>query len=126
MPLQPGLSADLTLVVTPADLATSLGSGVVEVLGTPRVVALCEQATVSATDGLLGDGEVTVGTRVEIDHLKASGVGAEVMAHAELVAVDGRRLEFEVTATERTDVIATGRIFRAVVDSRKFMSRIGS
>jgi len=126
MPLQPGLSARLSLVVASADLATSLGSGVVEVLGTPRVVALCEQSTVSATDGHLGDGQVTVGTRVEIDHLKASAVGAEVTAQAVLVAVDGRRLEFEVTVTEGPDVIAAGRIRRAVVDGRKFMDRLGS
>jgi len=126
MPLQPGLSADLTLVVARADLATSLGSGVVDVLGPPRVVALCEQATVSATDGHLGIGEVTLGTRVEIDHLRASALGAEISAHAELTAVDGRRLEFDVSATEGDTVIASGRIVRAVVDGPKFMDRLGS
>jgi len=126
MALQPGLSADLALVVDTDDLATSLGSGVVDVLGTPRVVALCEQATVAATDGHLGDGEVTVGTRVEIDHLRASAEGVEVVAHAILVSVDGRVLEFEVNATEGSTVIATGTIRRAVVDGERFMARLRS
>ncbi len=124
MPLQPGLSARLSLKVGPPDLATSLGSGVIEVLGTPRVVALCEQATVAATEGHLGSGQVSVGTRVELDHLRATAEGATVWARAELVAVEGRRLEFEVSATEGSDLIASGRIIRAVVHREKFLDRL--
>jgi len=124
MPLQPGLSAHLDLEVGAHDLATALGSGVIEVLATPRVVALCEQATVAATDGHLEPGQVSVGTRVELDHLKATAEGATVSAHAELVAVDGRRLEFEVRATEGAHHIASGTIIRAVVDREKFIDRL--
>ncbi len=125
MPLEPGLSAHVDLVVSGDDLATAIGSGEVEVLATPRVVALCEEATVLATDGRLEPGEVTVGTRIEIDHTRASIVGASVTAHAELRSVDGRRLVFSVTATEGDNTIATGLISRAVVDRRKFTDRLG-
>lgn len=126
MPLQPGLSARVHLVISGDDLATAIGSGVVEVLATPRVVALCEQATVLATEGHLEPGEATVGTRIEIDHTRASIIGASVTARAELQSVDGRRLVFAVTATDGGNTIATGLIDRTVVDRRKFTDRLSS
>ncbi len=126
MALQTGLSAQVELVVGNDDLAPAIGSGVVDVLGTPRVIALCEQATVAATDGHLGDGEATVGTRIEIDHTRASSVGASITAHAELSEVDGRRLVFAVNATDDGEVVATGTISRLVIDKQRFIDRLGS
>lgn len=126
MPLQTGLSAQVHLVVTAEDLAPAIGSGVVDVLATPRVIALCEQATVAATDGHLGDGEVTVGTRIELDHTRASSLGASITAQADLQDVDGRRLVFAVLATDGDDVVAVGTISRFVVDRQRFIDRLGS
>ncbi len=124
MALQPGLSAHVDLVVSGADLATAIGSGEVEVLATPRVVALCEEATVLATDGHLQEGEVSVGTRVELDHLQPTLAGSTVRAHASLEEVDKRRLIFSVKATEDDITIATGRIVRVVVDHQRFSDRL--
>src|SRR5947209_16672865 len=96
MELEPGLAASVVLTVTDADTAQALGSGDVPVLGTPRVLALVEAATVRATARALPSGTTTVGTRVELEHLVASGVGRTVTAGARLCTVDGRQLVFDV------------------------------
>lgn len=106
--------------VTDADSAVALGSGDVPVLGTPRVVALCEAATVAALRGTLADGETSVGSRVELDHLRPSYAGASVTASAVLDAVDGRRLDFRVEVAEGETVVARGRVVRVVVDAARF------
>ena len=91
--MRQGLRSEVSLVVGDGDTAVALGSGDVPVLGTPRLVALAEEATVEAVRGHLGAGETTVGTRVEVRHLAASPVGARVTAEAELgrVVVDRAR-----------------------------------
>ena len=119
-----GATAAVSLVVSEPDLATALGSGDVPVLGTPRVVALCEAATVAALDGALEPGATSVGTRVECDHLAPSRLGDEVRASATLVAVEGRRLEFSVTVTDLAgSTLARSRIERVIVDRARFLDR---
>ncbi len=100
----------------------SLASGDVPVLATPRLVALCEEATVLAIAGSLDPSVTSVGTHVEIDHLAASRVGESVTAQAELVEVEGRRLSFEVTVVDAAGrLVARSRIRRAVVDRTRFL-----
>src|SRR5215468_6940313 len=99
-------AARLELVVGEADTAIALGSGDVPVLGTPRVLALAEAATVAAAAGVLPAGATSVGTRVELEHLAATPVGATVVAEAVLSTADGRRLEFAVTVREGDVVVA--------------------
>jgi fluoroacetyl-CoA thioesterase len=120
--MHPGLTGTADLHVTTPDTAAALGSGDVDVLGTPRVVALAEAATVAAVASALEPGETTVGTRVELDHLRPSRVGADVRAAAELVPVDGRRLTFAVQVTEGDVVVARGSVIRARVDRDGFAS----
>ena len=118
--VETGLVGDVAHVVSRQDTAVALGSGDVEVLGTPRVVALLEQATVAAVRGALGDGETTVGVRVDIEHLRPSNVGAVVQARATLTQVDGRRLTFDVNAIEDGAEVARGTVTRVVVNRAKF------
>jgi len=118
--MQPGLTGTAAVRVTAADTAAALGSGDVDVLGTPRVVALAEAATVAAVREHLDPGQTTVGTRVELDHLRPSAVGAEVHADARLDAVDGRRLTFAVQVVEGDTVVARGSVTRTVVDRDRF------
>jgi len=122
--LIPGLSARLELTVTDADTAQTLGSGDVPVLGTPRVLALVEAATVAATASRLGSGLTSVGTRVELEHLAATAVGRTVTAEAHLVDVDGRRLTFDVALHDGDRVAAKGRVERTVVDRQRFLERV--
>ncbi|MCP3786433.1 thioesterase [Micromonospora sp. A3M-1-15] len=122
-PLAPGLTARVELTVADTDTALAVGSGDVPVLGTPRVLALAEAATVAATAARLPSGSTTVGTRVELEHRAATPVGRTVAARAELVKVDGRRLTFEVIVTDGNEVVATGRVERALVDRQRFVER---
>ena len=71
-------------MVADSDTARALGSGDVAVLGTPRVVALVEQAAVEALQGALPAGTTTVGMRVQLDHLRPTAVGVTVVAYAVL------------------------------------------
>jgi fluoroacetyl-CoA thioesterase len=123
MDLRPGLSARVVLTVTDADTAQALGSGDVPVLGTPRVLALAEAATVAATAGRLPAGATTVGTRVELAHLAPTAVGRSVAAEAILSTVAGKRLEFIVAVRDGAAVVARGEVERRVVDRESFMKK---
>ena len=122
--LEPGLRARVTAVVGDEDTAVSLGSGDVPVLGTPRLLALAEAATVEVVRPFLGEGRTSVGTRAELAHRAASPVGADVTVDAELRETDGRRLVFGFTATDgRGAVLGSGVIERVVVDRDAFVAR---
>ena len=123
MPPEPGLAAQVTMKVTDADTAVTLRSGDVAVLGTPRVVALAEEASVAAIEGRLGPGETSVGMRVQLDHLTPSSVGAKVTADATLEKCEGRRLTFTVSITDERGLIAAGKVTRVIVDREKFMDK---
>ena len=118
--LEPGRAAEVDHIVADADTARALGSGDVDVLGTPRALALAEAATVAAVAGALPAGQTSVGIRVELDHVVPSPVGSTVRASAELVEVAGRRLTFEVTLSQDGHEVGRGRIVRAVVDRARF------
>jgi fluoroacetyl-CoA thioesterase len=124
--LAPGADSELVHLVGDGDTATAMGSGDVAVLATPRLLALAEAATVAAVGRALEDGQTTVGSRIELEHLAASPVGTRVTVRAELMAVDGRLLRFDVAA-QRPDgsVVAHGRITRVVVDRARFLERAG-
>jgi predicted thioesterase len=118
-----GLKGEAKLVVGDGDTALALGSGDVEVLGTPRLVALFEQATIEALDGVLDDGQSSVGMRVQVDHLQPTPVGAEVVVEASLEKIEGRRITFTVTASDSGGLIAAGKVTRVMVDVERFMSK---
>ncbi|NJP32488.1 thioesterase family protein [Micromonospora thermarum] len=122
-PFTAGLTARVELTVTDADTAQAVGSGDVPVLGTPRVLALAEAATVAATATRMPSGSTTVGVRVELDHRAPTPVGRTVVARARLEKVDGRRLLFEVTVTDGDTTVAEGRVERLLVDRQRFVER---
>jgi predicted thioesterase len=124
MVLEPGLSASVTLTVTDADTAQACGSGDVPVLGTPRLLALAEAATVRATARHLPAGTTTVGTRVEVEHLSATPVGGSVTVAVQLSTVDGRRLRFTVEARDGETLAARGVIERVLVDRERFVAKV--
>ena len=120
---------DLSLIdhaytVTDADTALSSRSGHVAVLGTPRLVALLEEATMAALDGALADGETSVGMRLHVDHLAPVAPGTGVTAEAVLEGVEGRRLTFSATATVGDVQVARASIVRVVVETDRFLDRV--
>lgn len=125
MGLEVGLQAALIHVVAEQDTATAVGSGDVPVLATPRLLALAEAACIAALgEASLADASTTVGTRVELEHVQAVRVGETVRVAARLNAVEGRRLRFEVVATDDTDgIVARAALDRVLVDRMRFMAR---
>ncbi len=117
--------ARLEFVVGTQDTAAALGSGDVDVLGTPRLLAWLEAATVAEAAGSVGPDQTTVGTRVEMEHVAASGVDTVVSVSADLAHRDGRLLRFAVAAHDESGrVLASGTITRVVVDRSRFPSRL--
>ena len=118
-----GAVTRVQLTVTDADTAQAVGSGDVPVLGTPRILALAEAATVGATATRLPPGMTTVGVRVELEHKAATPIGRTVVAEARLAKADGRRLIFEIAVREGETVVAEGRVERVVVDRHRFLEK---
>lgn len=117
------MTASLTHVVAAEHTAAAVGSGDLEVLGTPVLLAWCEAATCAALD--LGPDETSVGTRVDIQHLAPSALGTTVTATAEVIARDGRLVTFRVTAVDDAGtLVGTGEIRRVVVDREGFLARL--
>lgn len=121
--------ATLTFTVTDDDTALAVGSGSLEVLGTPRLLAWLEAATCAAIEPDLRAGESSVGTRVSLEHLAPSAVGQAVEVTATTAYVDGRLHRFTVAAHNVTGGVAgklvgTGEVTRVVVDAQRFMDRI--
>jgi fluoroacetyl-CoA thioesterase len=119
----PGLGARVELTVTDADTAQALGSGDVPVLGTPRVLALAEAATVVATARSLPGGVTTVGTRAEVHHRAPTPVGHTVIAQATLAQQDGRTLTFDVTVHDGETLVAEARVERVLLDRQRFIEK---
>lgn len=111
------------MAVTDRDTALALLSGDVEVLATPRVVGLAEEATVQAVRDELADGTTTVGYRVQLDHLAPTAIGGEVRAEATLETIESRRLTFRVAVSDARGLVAAGRITRVVVDRNRFLEK---
>tara|TARA_B110000438_G_scaffold68357_1_gene68705 strand:+ start:325 stop:705 length:381 start_codon:yes stop_codon:yes gene_type:complete len=120
----PGLRGRATHTVTDADTAIALHSGEVPVLGTPRLVALMEEASVQALEGSLVDGETSVGMRIHVDHMAPTAPGVDITAEAILEGVEGRRLTFGATATVGDAVVAKASIIRVVVETHRFLTRV--
>ncbi len=120
------LAATLTFTVADDDTAAAVGSGSLPVLGTPRLLAWAEAATCAAIESALPEGGTSVGTRVSLEHLVASPVGAEVEVTAEAAYVDGRLHRFTIAARHTGDgrLVGTGEVTRVVVDAERFLSRL--
>ena len=115
----------LTFTVRQEDTAAAVGSGDLDVLGTPRLLAWAEAATCAAISDELDEASTSVGTRVSLEHLRASVVGEEVVVEAQVAHRDGRLLRFQVTASDaKGRLVGQGEVTRVVVDRERFMSRL--
>jgi len=124
MALVPGLTGEATTTVTHENTAASVGAGGVEVFGTPMMIALMENAAWRAVVHSLEEGDVTVGTAVNVRHLAATPLGQEIRATAKLIEIDGRRLVFNVEAFDENRKIGEGQHERFIVNLERFIQRI--
>ena len=122
--LKEGISHDSYLIVAASDTAKAQGSGDMEVLSTPRLVALMENAAMLAVAPSLEEGETTVGSEISVSHLSPSAIGAEVVATAVLEKVEGRKLTFSVSAREGGKIVGEGRHVRYIVNRQRFLDKL--
>ena len=123
--VSPGASASVVHVCDDRSTAIALGSGDVPVLGTPKIVALAEEAAVAAIADALDPGTTTVGTRVDIAHLAPTPIGGTVRATAVVTEADRRRIDFSIEVVDGDTVVARGSHSRAVVDRGRFVDSLG-
>jgi predicted thioesterase len=124
MPVEPGLTGTAALVVADGDTAIAHRSGDVPALATPRVVALCEEASIQALADRLDPEDTSVGAGVQITHLAPSAVGADVRAEATLERIEGLRLHFTVSVSDSHGLVAAGKLTRAVVRRARFLEKL--
>lgn len=111
-------------IVGPENTAVTVGSGTLPVFATPSMVALMEQAAVTALQSFLPLGMTTVGTGVSVRHLAATPVGHNVQAEAVVTAVEGRRIEFHVKVFDEREKIGEGTHERFLIEAESFMGKL--
>lgn len=123
--LEIGMTFTSNAVVSLDNCAAGMGSGDLEVFATPALVALMENAAMNVVAPLLPNGSTTVGAEINTTHIKPSAIGARMQATAKLVAVEGRKLTFEVEACDENGLIGKGSHVRFIVDKERFMAKLG-
>lgn len=122
--LENGQTHTCTRTVEEHHLAIHQGSGDLHVLATPAMIALMEEAAMRCVAPHLADTETTVGGYISASHLKPTAHGRLITATATLIAIEGRKLQFTVTAADEEGVIGEGKHTRFIVDREKFIARI--
>ncbi len=121
--LNTGIRGEAEEIVTEENTAGNLGSGDLKVYATPAMIALIEKAAYTSVLPGLEEGQGTVGTLVNIQHLAATPVGMKVTARSELTAIDGRTLTFHVEAWDEAGKIGEGTHERVIIWNEKFQAK---
>ena len=123
MEITVGMKGEVFTLAEREDTAKEVGSGDLLVYATPCMVALMEGAACEAIAGCLKDTETTVGTALNIEHISATPVGLEVRAEAEVTAVEGKVITFEIRAFDEAGEIGRGTHKRVIVPVQKFLEK---
>lgn len=123
MSITVGLKGRAEGVVTEENTALAAGSGTLPVFATPFLCALMEKAAWTSLSSVLEQGESSVGTKLSITHVSASPIGLSVWAESEVTAVDGKRIEFKVSAYDEKGLIGEGTHERFVVTDERFLAK---
>ncbi len=122
--LEVGMKLEVEKLVTDNDTAAKAASGAVEVLATPFMIAWMEEASLHLAQKELEDGLTTVGTEVNIKHLKGTLVGKTVKIVSILKEIDRKKLVFDVEVLEDGVVVGTGNHTRFIIDPIKFYEKL--
>lgn len=117
-----GETYTLTHVVAENETAEILGSGGLPVYSTPSMICLMELVSYKLAEQ---HGHQTVGTRVNISHMKAVKPGTEVTAEAEVIETEGRSILYKVTVKDDRGTIGEGEHERFIIDPERFMAKLG-
>ena len=118
------ISFTQTILVSQNHTAEKLGSGLLPVFSTPAMIALMENTAMKCM-GDIGEGNSSVGTEINVKHLKASKVGAEISCKASVTAIEGRKYTFRLVVTDANEnIVGEGTHQRVIIDIDKFMSKL--
>ena len=123
MSLVPGLKGSAAVLVIHENTAAVVGSGSLEVFATPMMIALMEKAALNTVKPFLAEGEATVGTEISVTHDAPTPIGETVTAEAELIAVDRRKLQFQVQARVGDEIIGKGTHTRFIINEERFLQK---
>ena len=123
MEIKIGTPGHAETVVTEEKTAVTAGSGSLSVYATPWMVALIEEAAWKSVQPMLEEGQGSVGTLMNVEHLSATPVGMKVWAETEVTAVDRRKITFTVKAFDEAGLIGQGTHERFVIDNEKFLGK---
>jgi len=119
--LKAGIKGKAELTVSEKDTARIYGSGMVDVFATPAMIALMEKAAHTSVEKYLPEGYLTVGNEVNIKHIKATKQGKKVWAESELILVEGKKLTFNIEASDEDGKIGFGEHTRYIVVEKDFL-----
>jgi predicted thioesterase len=123
MELKPGLEGCAETLVEAADTALEVGSGSLRVYATPCLAALMEGAACECLEGLLPEDQTSVGISLDLRHTAATPVGMAVSARAVLTAVEGKKLTFQITASDEAGEIGSATHQRVLVNTERFLQK---
>ena len=123
MGIEVGIKGKKEYVVTKELTAAAVGIGLLEVYGTPYMIALMEETCHTSVEEFLEDGQGTVGISIEIKHTAATPVGMKVWCESELIEVDGKRMVFSLKTFDEVGPIGEGTHQRFIIDNEKFMRK---
>ena len=115
--LKAGLTGKATVLVSDSNTAEVFGNAGAKVYATPMLVALMEQAAIDSIHSTLLPGEGSVGTKVEMSHTAATPIGMLVTARAELVEVTGKKMVFDVVASDEMETVGKCRHERYIISN---------
>ena len=125
MTLETGIRGEQSVLVTAANTAKTMGSGTLEVFATPALVALAEKTCWMSVADALGEGNGSVGTKLELEHTAPTPVGMKVFVEAEIVSVseNGKMVDFQVKAWDEKGPIGQGTHTRAIINNERFLNK---
>lgn len=121
--METGITGLQEEIVTEEKTAKVMGSGELPVYATPAMIALIEKTAWMSVAGELEEGQGTVGTKLAVEHVSASPLGAHITCKTTLVGVDRRRLLFSVEVTDDAGLIGQGTHERFIVANEKFLTK---
>ncbi len=121
--LKSGINGLSQATVNAPASARAIGSGELDVLATPKLAALVEEAAWRSVAAELDEGQSSVGTKLVLEHLAPTPLGMTVSCATTLMAVEGRRLMFAFEAHDDAGLVARGTHERVVVDAERFLAK---
>jgi predicted thioesterase len=119
-----GIIGEETMIVEKKDTAAALGSGLAEVYATPAMVAFMENTAYKSIEAHLPEGYSSVGTEINVQHLKATLPASKVTCKSVITKVEGKKIHFEIEAQDEKGIIGKSEHIRYIIHSETFLSRL--